>query len=116
MKRFRRIMHASDFSPASRPAFRKAIELAKSTGARLLVVHARSPVIPPLMGEGEQERREYMPRRSSSKAYPRTGSSGPRGPSAPIFWCLTPTAGRASPDWFSAVSQRASLRPRAAPY
>ena len=52
MKRFRRIMHASDFSPASRPAFRMAIELAKSSGARLLIVHARPLVISPLMGEG----------------------------------------------------------------
>lgn len=37
MKRVRRIMYASDFSPASRPAFKKAIELSKSSGARLLI-------------------------------------------------------------------------------
>ena len=48
----RPIMHASDFSTASRPAFRKAIELAKSKRTRLLIVHALTPVIPPLMGEG----------------------------------------------------------------
>ena len=52
MKRMRRIMHASDFSTASRPAFRKAIELAKSTRTRLLIVHALPPAISPLMGEG----------------------------------------------------------------
>jgi len=52
MKWIHRIMHASDFSPASRPAFRKAIELAKLARAPLLVVHARPPVISPLMGEG----------------------------------------------------------------
>jgi universal stress protein A len=52
MNRIRRIMCASDFSAASRPAFRKALELARSTRARLLIVHALSPVIPPLMGEG----------------------------------------------------------------
>jgi universal stress protein A len=51
MNRIRRIMVASDFSAASRPAFRKALELARSTRARLLIVHALSPVIPPLMGE-----------------------------------------------------------------
>lgn len=42
---FRRIVHASDFSPASRPAFRKAVELAKGTGAQLLIVHVL-PVVP----------------------------------------------------------------------
>ena len=41
---FRRILHPSDFSPASRPAFRKALELAKANRAELLVVH----VLPPL--------------------------------------------------------------------
>jgi nucleotide-binding universal stress UspA family protein len=29
MKRFRRILHASDFSPASRPAFAQAIDMAR---------------------------------------------------------------------------------------
>jgi len=52
MKRMRRIMHASHFSTASRPAFRNAIELAKSTRTRLLIVHALPPAISPLMGEG----------------------------------------------------------------
>ncbi len=41
---FRRILHPTDFSPASRPAFRKALELAKAGGARLLLAH----VLPPL--------------------------------------------------------------------
>ena len=52
MKRIRRIMHASDFSSASRPAFRKAIEMARSAHARLLIVHTVAPIVPPLMGEG----------------------------------------------------------------
>jgi nucleotide-binding universal stress UspA family protein len=45
---FRRIVHPSDFSPASRPAFRKAVELARSHRAQLLIVHvlAMLPVIP----------------------------------------------------------------------
>ena len=48
MRTFRRIVHPSDFSPASRPALRKAIELAKSHRAQLFVVHVLSmlPVIP----------------------------------------------------------------------
>jgi nucleotide-binding universal stress UspA family protein len=54
MRTFRRIVHPSDFSPASRPAFRKAIELARTHGKQLRVriddgvVHVLStlPVIP----------------------------------------------------------------------
>lgn len=48
MPTFRRIVHPSDFSPASRPAFRKAVALAKTHRAQLIVVHVLSmlPVIP----------------------------------------------------------------------
>jgi len=42
---FRRIVHPTDFSPASRPAFRKALELARESRAQLMVVHAL-PVLP----------------------------------------------------------------------
>jgi nucleotide-binding universal stress UspA family protein len=42
---FRRIVHPTDFSPASRPAFRKALELAKGSRAQLTVVHVL-PVLP----------------------------------------------------------------------
>ena len=51
MKRIRLVMHASDFSAASEPALRKAIEICKSTAARLLIVHAVAPT-PPLLTEG----------------------------------------------------------------
>ena len=51
MSQFRRILHASDFSPASRPAFRRALDLARANRARLTLVHVYSSVIP-LMGEG----------------------------------------------------------------
>jgi nucleotide-binding universal stress UspA family protein len=51
MKRIRRILHASDFSPASRPAFARAVDMAKRVGAELLVVHVLAPVVP-LIGEG----------------------------------------------------------------
>jgi nucleotide-binding universal stress UspA family protein len=47
MARTRTILHPSDFSPASRPAFRKALELAKESGAQLLLVHVL-PVLPML--------------------------------------------------------------------
>jgi nucleotide-binding universal stress UspA family protein len=41
---FRRILHPSDFSPASVPAFRKAVEMARAGRARLLIVHVLPPV------------------------------------------------------------------------
>jgi nucleotide-binding universal stress UspA family protein len=43
--RFRRIVHPTDFSPASRPAFRKALALAKENRAALLLLHVL-PAIP----------------------------------------------------------------------
>lgn len=42
----KRILHPSDFSPASRPAFKKAIELAKKDRATLEVVHVMAPITP----------------------------------------------------------------------
>jgi nucleotide-binding universal stress UspA family protein len=39
MSQFRRILLASDFSPASRPAFRQALGLARANGASLTIVH-----------------------------------------------------------------------------
>ena len=46
----RRILYPSDFSPASRPAFKRAMELAKSLRSQLLIVHVLAP--PPIIGEG----------------------------------------------------------------
>lgn len=46
VKRFRRILHASDFSPASRRAFDEAIGLAKANDAQLTIVHVIEPVMP----------------------------------------------------------------------
>jgi nucleotide-binding universal stress UspA family protein len=51
MSQFRRILHASDFSPASRPAFRRALDLARANRAGLTLVHVYSTYIP-MMGEG----------------------------------------------------------------
>ena len=42
---FRRILHPSDFSPAARRAFRKAVELAKANGAELVITHVL-PTLP----------------------------------------------------------------------
>jgi nucleotide-binding universal stress UspA family protein len=46
MKRFRRILHPTDFSKASRPAFRKALDLARRERAELRLVHV---VMPPAL-------------------------------------------------------------------
>jgi nucleotide-binding universal stress UspA family protein len=48
MRAFRRIVFPTDFSPASRPAFRKAVALAKGERAQLIVLHVLSalPVMP----------------------------------------------------------------------
>jgi len=45
MAKIRRIVHATDFSPASRAALVKAVELARSTGAGLTVIHVVTPPI-----------------------------------------------------------------------
>jgi nucleotide-binding universal stress UspA family protein len=45
----RRIMHSTDYSPASRPAFRKAVELAKALHKELVLVHVLSPVLVPII-------------------------------------------------------------------
>ena len=43
----RRILHPSDFSPASRAAFAKAVELAKQNRAQLILTHVvLNPVMP----------------------------------------------------------------------
>lgn len=47
----RRILHASDFSKASQPAFRLARELARSLKAELIVFNAADTMLP-TMGEG----------------------------------------------------------------
>jgi nucleotide-binding universal stress UspA family protein len=41
----KRILHPSDFSAASRPAFKKAIEMAKTNRAALELFHAMRPVV-----------------------------------------------------------------------
>jgi nucleotide-binding universal stress UspA family protein len=43
---FRRILVATDFSPASRPAFRVALDLARQGDGRLAIVHVLPSVAP----------------------------------------------------------------------
>jgi nucleotide-binding universal stress UspA family protein len=49
MAAVRRIVYFTDYSPASRPALRKAIELAKALHRELALVHVLSPVIIPVI-------------------------------------------------------------------
>jgi nucleotide-binding universal stress UspA family protein len=51
MKRIRRILHPTDFSSASRPAFERALALARESRAELTVAHVLAPIIP-VVGEG----------------------------------------------------------------
>jgi nucleotide-binding universal stress UspA family protein len=45
------ILHPTDFSPSSRPAFNHALALARDEGAELLLVHVL-PTVMPMVGEG----------------------------------------------------------------
>jgi len=54
MAKIRTVMMASDFSPASRAAFTRAVDLAKANRARLLVMHAMA-LVPSMLGG------EYVP-------------------------------------------------------
>ena len=79
MSQFRRILHASDFSPASRPAFRRALDLARANRASLTVVHVYSAFIP-VMGEGYVRRtglRQDTCRHPDGCAAPARSARGP---------------------------------------
>lgn len=64
----RRILHPSDFSPASEAAFRKALEMAKSNRSELLVLHVISPIVP-LSAEGYVSPKTYNDIAASSRAW-----------------------------------------------
>ena len=71
MAAMRSILHPTDFSPASNPAFRKAIELAKALRRQLVLVHILSPVVIPVMGA-----ETYIPAATSATRF--TTGSGSR--------------------------------------
>jgi len=51
MTAFRRILHPTDFSPASAPALRRAVALARACRAPLVLLHVMTPPSP-FIGEG----------------------------------------------------------------
>jgi nucleotide-binding universal stress UspA family protein len=59
MSRMRLVVHPSDFSGASRPAFAQAIETAKERRAELLLVHVLSSIIPMAASNGYMSPRLY---------------------------------------------------------
>ena len=68
MSRIRRILHATDFSRASRAAFTKALDLAKTNKAELLVVHTLAPGMP-MVGDGYVSPQVYEDLAASARAY-----------------------------------------------
>ena len=51
MSRLRRVLHATDFSPASRGAFAKAVEMAQQNNAELVLLHAVAPLTNYVIGD-----------------------------------------------------------------
>ena len=68
MSRIRRILHPSDFSRASGAAFSKAVELAKTNNAELLVVHVLAPILP-MLGDGYVSPKVYEDLVASARGY-----------------------------------------------
>lgn len=68
MSRIRRILHPSDFSRASGMAFTKAIDMAKTNGAELLLVHVLVPNIP-MAGEGYLSPKVYEEIEATARAH-----------------------------------------------
>jgi nucleotide-binding universal stress UspA family protein len=68
MSRIRRVMHPTDFSRASSAAFKRAVEMAKSNRAELLLVHVISPAMP-LVGDGYVPPQVYEDMEAAARAY-----------------------------------------------
>jgi nucleotide-binding universal stress UspA family protein len=64
----RRIMHPSDFSPASQAAFAKAVDMAKASRAELTIVHVLSAVMP-VPGDGYISPKVYDEIAASTRAW-----------------------------------------------
>lgn len=71
MSRLRRILHPTDFSPASRAAFKRAVSMAKADRAQLLLVHVLAPPLP-IAGEGYISPNVYDDLENSARKYAQT--------------------------------------------
>jgi nucleotide-binding universal stress UspA family protein len=68
MPRLRRIMHATDFSPASTAALKRAMAMAKADRAQLIIVHVMTPPSLALPGDGYISPSLYEDLESSARA------------------------------------------------
>lgn len=64
----RAILHATDFSAASRPALAKAIELSRAARSPLLVLHVLNPMMP-MIGNRPVEPPTYLELQKASRAW-----------------------------------------------
>ena len=67
MSRVRRILHPTDFSPASNAAFARAVEMARTNKAELLLAHILTSVVP-LPADGYVWPQLYADIEASAKA------------------------------------------------
>lgn len=71
MPRLRRILHATDFSRASTPALKWAVDLAKANRSQLLVLHVMTPPSLAMPGEGYVSPTLYESLETSARAQAR---------------------------------------------
>ena len=63
------IVHPTDFSAASTPAFREAIKLARTNRAPLLILHVLNPLMPPNIGNRSIEPPTYRELRKAWRVW-----------------------------------------------
>ena len=68
MSRIRTIVHPTDFSRASTPAFKRAMEMAKANRAQLMVLHVLAPVAPMVMTDGYVSPKVYDDMEAAARA------------------------------------------------
>jgi nucleotide-binding universal stress UspA family protein len=65
--KMRRILHATDFSAASSRAFKRAVDIAKASGAELLLVHVL-PSVFPVVADGYVSPKVYEDLEAATRA------------------------------------------------
>jgi nucleotide-binding universal stress UspA family protein len=68
MSRIRTILHPTDFSRASAPAFKRAVQTAKDNRAQLLILHVLAPASPMLMTDGYVPPKVYDDMEAAARA------------------------------------------------
>jgi nucleotide-binding universal stress UspA family protein len=65
--KMRRVLHATDFSTASSRAFKRAVDIAKASGAELLLVHVL-PSVFPVVADGYVSPKVYEDLEAATRA------------------------------------------------